>query len=617
MSKQIHNQKSFIQKLLYRYSIRLLVLTLLVCMAAVGLTSFKYLDLKGKSVDVFASSGIGSTNDTSFPVFTNGTIGNCPVTVVSLWFFKIFDNIKANAQTSATASDCGIIYTPLQVTINQAATQSDPTPSSQVKFTAVFNQPVDPSTFTSADIVLTGTASGLFVTSITQIAPNNNTTFEVLVSATGNGTVIANIPQKTLTNSIQSANIDALIFNDTDSTSLDNLVTIINSDTSTYITIIVPPITNNPRPAITGTCEAGGLVTVTITTGSSSSTVNQILPPFSCPSTNSYSVTPTIDIPQGAYCIRSSIVDLAGNTATDIGCGDISITVVVPTPSTDNRPIIIGTCTASTASYQVPVSVVIRVGYGFGVVNETISTICTTTGIYSVRPNVVIAPGDFQVTATATDAVGNQAIAIGIGSVIAPAISSSSIASSSISTISSISNLGGIIIITNSSATPETFNNISDPYECGKSITGKVINNYDIKSVVVKLFIRRGDTSYEAEPKYIFRPTLDVKGAYEVKLDYLSSQSFTKGQYRVEYYLESITGSIRSGSYLANITDQCSQIVPTIILQSAEITPEGKVTVRTGGNVEVYYIALVIVIAVSGYFKLRRKDFRAREVFRK
>lgn len=84
--------------------------------------------------------------------------------------------------------------TPLNVTINQSSTQIDPSASQTVSFTAEFNQAIDVDTFVPNTIVLTGTAPGLSVVSINQVAPNNGTTFDVVVSSTGFGTVIANIP---------------------------------------------------------------------------------------------------------------------------------------------------------------------------------------------------------------------------------------------------------------------------------------------------------------------------------------------------------------------------------------------------------------------------------------
>ncbi len=101
------------------------------------------------------------------------------------------------------------------VTINQAAGQSDPTGSSPVNFTVVFSEPV--SGFNNAsDVTLSGTA-GADTVNITEIAPNDGTTYNVAVSGmTGDGTVIANVPS----NAVQ----DTAGNNNAASTSTDNSV---------------------------------------------------------------------------------------------------------------------------------------------------------------------------------------------------------------------------------------------------------------------------------------------------------------------------------------------------------------------------------------------------------
>jgi len=81
------------------------------------------------------------------------------------------------------------------VTINQAGTQADPVtgPSATtvIHFTAVFTEAV--SGFTSTDVTLSGTA-GATVVNVSQIAPNDGTTYDVAVEGmTQTGTVIADI----------------------------------------------------------------------------------------------------------------------------------------------------------------------------------------------------------------------------------------------------------------------------------------------------------------------------------------------------------------------------------------------------------------------------------------
>ncbi len=74
------------------------------------------------------------------------------------------------------------------VTINEASTQTDPTNSSPVVFTAVFSEPINTATFTDADINVGGTATTGTMT-ITEIAPNDATTFSISIPVSTDGTV--------------------------------------------------------------------------------------------------------------------------------------------------------------------------------------------------------------------------------------------------------------------------------------------------------------------------------------------------------------------------------------------------------------------------------------------
>jgi len=106
----------------------------------------------------------------------------------------------------------------LTVTINQAPAQTDPAISSPIRFIVIFNKPINPTTFTASDITLGGSAPGTLTVTITEIAPNNGTTFEVVVSGmSGNGTVIASIPVNVVQDLAGNGN--------TASTSTDNEVT--------------------------------------------------------------------------------------------------------------------------------------------------------------------------------------------------------------------------------------------------------------------------------------------------------------------------------------------------------------------------------------------------------
>jgi large repetitive protein len=371
-------------------------------------------------------------------------------------------------------------------------------------------------------------------------------------------------------------------------------------DTSTFVTVVVPPITNNPRPQLNGTCEIGASVILTITTGATNN-ILQSLPSFVCDNTGAYSKIPTADIAQGQYCVKADASDLAGNTATAQGCGNIFVTVSVPPITTNPKPEISGTCTPSTSGgFQVPVKIVIKVGLN-NLFNEEINTLCSIEGTYRVTPLVIIPIGLFTATATATDSIGNEAIATSSGTV-----------------TEENQPQGPTITITPQNPSPEIFDHISDPYICGKSIKGNVISNYGIKTVVIKLFASKLNDSFEISPSYIFRPTLSEVGDYEIMIDYTNQQVFNKGMYKVEYYSQSNANSLRSGSYLAKITDNCSEIIPTVIQQEVEITPEGKITVRTGGGFGIYYLSFILATVLSyAWFTFKKQNFGIKEFFQK
>ena len=102
------------------------------------------------------------------------------------------------------------------VTINQAATQPDPTDVSPINFTVVFSERVKG--FAAGGVILSGTA-GATTAIVSETAPNNGTTYNVAVSGmTGSGTVIASIGAGVCTDVAGNTNAA--------STSTDNTVTI-------------------------------------------------------------------------------------------------------------------------------------------------------------------------------------------------------------------------------------------------------------------------------------------------------------------------------------------------------------------------------------------------------
>ena len=84
-------------------------------------------------------------------------------------------------------------------------------------FTVVFDEPIKEATFTSADVSIGGTATTGAVT-VTEIAPNDDTTFSVSIEVSGDGTAIPTIPAGGIEDPAGNTN--------TASTSSDNSVTV-------------------------------------------------------------------------------------------------------------------------------------------------------------------------------------------------------------------------------------------------------------------------------------------------------------------------------------------------------------------------------------------------------
>jgi len=145
--------------------------------------------------------------------------------------------------SASVGSSHSVDATPPDVTINQAAGQADPTNASPINFTVVFTEPV--TGFATGDVTLSG-AAGAATGTVTEIAPNNGTTYNVAVSGmAGDGTVTASI-------AINKAQ-DAAGNNNTASSSSDNTVTYIPDSTPPATTIDSHPAnpTNSVNAAFT------------------------------------------------------------------------------------------------------------------------------------------------------------------------------------------------------------------------------------------------------------------------------------------------------------------------------------------------------------------------------
>ncbi len=122
---------------------------------------------------------------------------------------------SGGAALASGATDSWLVdSTGPSVTINQAIGQADPTSTSPINFTVVFSEPTI--NFTTGDVTISG--AGATTATVTEIAPNNGTTYNVAVSGmNANGNVVASVGA--------GVAIDALGNPNQASTSTDNTVT--------------------------------------------------------------------------------------------------------------------------------------------------------------------------------------------------------------------------------------------------------------------------------------------------------------------------------------------------------------------------------------------------------
>ena len=229
---------------------------------------------------------------------------------------------------------------PLTVTLNQAATQADPTNTKPIAFTAVFNKPINLSSFSTSDITQSGTAA-VTAWSIVNSDGGLNQTFTLTATAITSGS-----PEVIVKPSLQAGVVQDLAGNsNTFSTSTDNKVTY---DTVTPSIAISTPAnnswiniaTNSAAFAVSGTCTEGNQAEVTgrtITIQIDGTNAGTAL----CTGAGTFSTTVnTTSLSQAAHSFSASITDLAGNSATSslnsVTKDITSPTVVVAGPAGSN-----------------------------------------------------------------------------------------------------------------------------------------------------------------------------------------------------------------------------------------------------------------------------------------
>lgn len=169
----------------------------------------------------------GTVTSTGVPTITSGSLAPGDTAVWTQTFDTPLVGVGKTLTPAGTVTDgnggnnydvtfaqdfTGVITgTPIDVTINQAGSQTDPTNASPINFTVTFSALVND--FVSGDVTLSGTAGAT-----TAVVTGSGTTYNIAVSGmSGDGTVIASIPAGVASDSAGNLNLA--------STSADNTVT--------------------------------------------------------------------------------------------------------------------------------------------------------------------------------------------------------------------------------------------------------------------------------------------------------------------------------------------------------------------------------------------------------
>lgn len=218
------------------------------------------------AIDLYAGAVLVGT--TTSDGSGNWSITSSALTPGTYSFTARATNVAGSSLPSAALSVT--IQGPLNVTVNQASTQADPTAASPIDFTVVFTNPVGD--FTSSDVTITGTAGGTKTATVT----GGPTTYNVAISGmTTTGTVIVTVPAGVAS--------DAAGHNNLVSTSTDNTVTwqpgaptvTINQATTqadptatspiNFTVVFSTAVTGFTGSDVTITGTAGGTKTATVT----------------------------------------------------------------------------------------------------------------------------------------------------------------------------------------------------------------------------------------------------------------------------------------------------------------------------------------------------------------
>ncbi|TKB04907.1 Ig-like domain repeat protein [Alteromonas portus] len=335
---------------------------------------------EGATITLVVTDAGGNVQNLTATVNADGTFSvEVPSALVD-GDYDVIASASDAAGNSTTVSDSGNINAGApDITLDALGQTNDATPL----ISGTTNAPV------GATVTLTVTDSAGSVQTFT-------------ATVQGDGTFSASVPSDLAEGSYT---VVAEVTDGAGNTGSDSETGGVVDTTSPAIDVADPGVGNDATPTISGTTDqpAGSTVSITVTDNAGniqtlSATVQ---------SDGSFSVDVPTTLAEGNFTVQATVVDEAGNTASDAETGVIDtispvITLDEPGTVSDSTPTISGTVDLPQGS-TVQITVVDSAGN-----SQVFSALVAAGGVFSADVPAAMAEGNFTVSATATDEAGNS-----------------------------------------------------------------------------------------------------------------------------------------------------------------------------------------------------------------
>ncbi|QDG37652.1 Ig-like domain repeat protein [Alteromonas mediterranea] len=337
---------------------------------------------QGEVVSISVTDSAGNTQTFTTLVDANGNFTVDVPGALAEGDYDVTATATDEAGNSAAANETGTIDTTApSLTLTPQGEGNDTTP-----------------TLTGTTDLPEGSVVTLFVTDST----GNIQTLNATVDASGNFSIDVTDPLPEGGYTVEATATDEA----GNSTTINDNTGVIDT-TAPELTLDELTPENNTTPAITGTADlpAGSIITLTVT----DSAGNTQTFAATVQTDGSFSANVPAPLAEGDYTVTATAQDTAGNEGSDTengGSVDTTAPLITLDPqgiSNDNTPTISGS-TDLIAGSTVSITVTDSTGS-----QQTFTATVDTNGDFSADVPAPVADGNFDVTATATDAAGNTA----------------------------------------------------------------------------------------------------------------------------------------------------------------------------------------------------------------